>query len=158
MRNKLKKNWRRQLRAGERSGLTITMSSSPEEMDWMMERHVQNMQERGFTAPTAEFTRALYSAAPNDFLVCRAVVDGQSVAGLAAVRFGQGAEYFVGWVSDLGRRTNVNNVAFWQTALELRRRGCRSFDLGGMRAGSTENFKTGMGGREYQLVHNWLAF
>ncbi len=90
-------------------------------------------------------------------LVCRAVVDGESLAGMAAFTFGQAAEYYIGWVSEAGRKLNVNNFLFWQAALELRRRGCRTFDLGGMRAGSTEGFKTGMGGSEYQLVHNWLS-
>ena len=124
----------------------------------MIQRHIQNMVERNFGSPDPDFVRALYNAAPEDFLVCRAVIDGESAAGLAVFRFGQAAEYFIGWVSEVGRRANVNNVAFWQTALELRRRGCRSFDLGGMRAGATEPYKTGMGGSEYQLVNNWLSF
>ena len=157
MRKKLKSKWRNQLKSGERSGAVMTASTSPEDVEWMIERHVQNMKDKGFAEPTPAFVRALHNAAPDDLLVCRAVVDGESLAGMAAFMFGQAAEYYIGWVSEAGRRLNVNNVLFWQAALELRRRGCRTFDLGGMRAGSTEGFKTGMGGSEYQLVHNWLA-
>lgn len=158
LRKKLKSKWRNQLKSGERSGAVVTASTSREDVEWMIERHVQNMKDKGFSKPTPAFVRALYNAAPADFLVCRAVVDGESLAGMAAFTFGRAAEYYIGWVSEAGRKLNVNNVLFWQAALELRRRGCRTFDLGGMRAGSTEGFKTGMGGSEYQLVHNWLAF
>jgi hypothetical protein len=155
---KLKSNWRNQLRAGMRTQAAITVSSSPEDVEWIIDRHIQNMREKGFTTPEPVFARALYNASPEDFLVCRAIVDGESLAGLVAFKFGQAADYYIGWVSESGRKRNVNNVLFWETALELRRRGCRSFDLGGMRAGSTEPFKKGLGGTEYQLIHNWLAF
>ena len=158
MRKKLKSKWRNQLKSGERSGAVMTASTSPEAVEWMIERHVENMKDKGFTEPTPAFVRALYNAAPDDFVVCQAVVDGKSLAGMAAFTFGQAAEYYIGWVSDAGRKLNVNNFLFWQAGLELRRRGCRTFDLGGMRAGSTEGFKTGMGGSEDQLVHNWLSF
>lgn len=154
----LKSKWRNQLRAGRRSNPTMTVSSSREDAEWMIERHTQNMRDKGFTAPEPALVRALYDAAPHDFLVFRAALDGESVAGLVAFTFGRAADYYIGWVSDAGRKGNVNNFLFWETALELRRRGYRSFDLGGMRAGATEPFKTGMGGIEYQLIHNWLAF
>ena len=143
MRKKLKSKWRNQLKSGERSGAVMTASTSPEDVEWMIERHVENMKDKGFTEPTPAFVRALHNVAPDDLLVCRAVVDGESLAGMAAFMIGQAAENYIGWVSEAGRRLNVNNVLFWQAALELRRRGCRTFDLGGMRAGSTEGFKTG---------------
>lgn len=154
----LKSKWRNQYRGGMKSSPTITVSSSPEDAEWMVDRHIQNMREKGFDSPEPALVRALYEAAPDNFIVCRAVLDGDSVAGLAAVMFGHAADYYIGWVSEAARKKNINNVLFWETALELRRRGIRAFDLGGMRAGATEPFKTGMGGTEYQLIHNWLAF
>jgi len=154
---KLKSKWRNQLRAGMKSHATVTASSSPEDAQWIIDRHIDNMRDKGFNAPEPELVRALYRGAPEDFLVFRAVLDGESLAGLVAFTFGHAADYYIGWVSEAGRKKNVNNFLFWETALELRRRGCRSFDLGGMRSGATEPFKTGMGGTEYQLIHNWLA-
>lgn len=155
---KLKSKWRNQLRAGMKCNPSMTVSSAREDADWMIDRHIQNMRDKGFNAPEPAFVRALYDAAPEDFLVCRAVLNGESVAGLVAFTFGQAADYYIGWVSEAARKKNVNNFLFWETALELRRRGIRSFDLGGMRAGATEPFKTGLGGKDYQLIHNWLAF
>lgn len=155
---KLKSKWRNQLRAGMKTGATVTVSSSPADAEWMIDRHIQNMSDKGFSSPEPALVRALYDADPEHFLVFRAVLDGESLAGLVAFTFGDAADYYIGWVSDAGRKMNVNNFLFWETALELRRRGCRSFDLGGMRAGATEPFKTGLGGTEYQLIHNWLAF
>ncbi len=157
MRKSLKAKWRNQLKSGERSGAVMVASTAREDVEWMIQRHIENMAAKGFSEPTPAFVRALYNAAPESLVVCRAVVDGESLAGMAAFTFGQAAEYYIGWVSEAGRKINVNNFLFWQAALELRRRGCRTFDLGGMRAGSTEGFKTGMGGTEYQLVHNWLS-
>lgn len=156
--DKLTSRWRRQLRQGMRTGASVTFSSSPEDAEWMIDRHVQNMKEKGFDTPEPPLVRALYAASPDDFLVARAVLDGESLAGLAAVKFGLGSDYYIGWVSELGRKTNINSFLFWETALELRRRGCHLFDLGGMRAGATEPFKRGMGGDSYKTIHNWLAF
>lgn len=154
---KLKSKWRNQLRSGMKSHAAMTVSSSPDDAEWIIDRHIHNMRDKGFTAPEPALVRALYRCAPENFLVFRATLDGESLAGLVAFTYGHAADYYIGWVSEAGRKKNVNNFLFWETALELRRRGCRSFDLGGMRAGATEPFKTGMGGTEYQLVHNWLA-
>jgi len=41
--------------------------------------------------------------------------------------------------------------------VELKRRGSQWFDLGGKRAGATEQFKAGMGGVEYQLLNEWMV-
>jgi hypothetical protein len=53
---------------------------------------------------------------------------------------------------------SAGNFLCWQVALEVQRRGCRWFDLGGKRAGATEPFKRGMGGVEYTLLNEWLTF
>lgn len=53
---------------------------------------------------------------------------------------------------------NAGRYLNWQAALELRRRGCRWFDLGGKREGATETFKAGMGGIEYRLLNEWVAY
>ncbi len=77
----LKSKWRNQYRGGMKSSPTITVSSSPEDAEWMVDRHIQNMREKGFDSPEPALVRALYEAAPNSFIVCRAVLDGDSVAG-----------------------------------------------------------------------------
>lgn len=156
--NNLTSRWRRQLRAGRLTGASVTFSSSPADVEWMMGRHIQNMKDKNFEWPEPPLVRALYNADPDNFMVGRVVLDGESLAGLAAFQFGQAAEYFVGWVSEPGRKLNVNSLLFWEAALEMRRRGSRSFDLGGLREGATEPFKKGMGGTTYQLTHTWRAF
>ena len=158
MRKNLNSNWRRNLRSGERSGAVITSSNASEDMDWMVDRHIQNMREKGFDFPAAALVRAFFEADPKEFRIFRAAIDGEFIAGMATYKFGQVGEYYVGWVSEAGRKANVNNALFWQAALDLRSRGCHGFDLSGMRAGATEPFKTGMGGTEYQFTHNWLAY
>jgi hypothetical protein len=158
LRKNLASNWRNHLKQAERSGLEITISNSPEDVEWIIGRHVENMTEKDFSGPAPAFLRTLYRSAPDDFLIFQARLAEEAVGGMVAYRFGQAAEYYVGWMGSEGRKVNVGRFLYWQGALELRRRGCRWFDLGGKRAGATEPFKRGMGGVEYRLLNEWLAF
>lgn len=158
LRKGLASPWRNRLKAGERSGVLLRVGGSSADLEWMLERHVQNMAEKGFTTPAPAFVRALCRAAPGDFLVIQARLDDEAVGGMLVYGFGRAAEYFVGWVGSEGRRLSAGNLLYWRIALELKRRGYRWFDLGGMRAGATDRFKKGMGGQEYQLLHEWVAF
>jgi hypothetical protein len=158
LRASLAPTWRNRLKASERSGLEVRISHSPEDVEWMIERHVENMREKGFSHPAATLVRALYRAAPDDHLLFRALLEGEAVGGMMAYRFGRGAEYYVGWMGPKGRPVNVGNFLYWQVATELQRRGCEWFDLGGQRMGATGQFKRGMRGEEYELLHEWVAF
>jgi len=158
LRKNLASTWRNRLRAAERSGLEIGVSHSPEDVEWLIDRHVENMKEKDFIGPSPAFLRALYQAAPDDFLVFQARLAEEAVGGMIVHRFGQAAEYFVGWMGRAGRAVNVGNFLYWQVALELQRRKCRWFDLGGMRPGATGPFKRGMRGVDYELLNEWLAF
>jgi len=158
LRRNLAPTWRNRLRVAERSGVEIRVSHAPEDVEWIIDRHVENMKEKDFIGPQPIFLRALCQAAPDDHFVFQARLGDEAVGGMMVYRFGQGAEYYVGWMGREGRKVNVGNFLYWQSALELKRRGCRVFDLGGMRPGATEPFKRGMRGVEYELLNEWLAF
>ena len=159
LRESLAPTWRNRLKSAERSGLEVRISTSPEDLEWIIARHVENMNEKRFVGPSPAFIRALYRAAPDgDLLVFQARLCEEAVGGMIVYRFGHLGEYYVGWMGREGRKVNVGNYLFWNVALELKRRGCRWFDLGGMRAGTTEPFKKGMRGVEYELLHEWLAY
>ena len=154
----LRSTWRNRLRSAERSGLELTVSQSPEDVEWIIDRHAGNMREKDFVGPSPALLKALYQAAANDLLVYRARLGQEAVGGMMIYRFGHTAIYYVGWMGREGRKVNVGNFLYWQITLDLKRRGSLWFDLGGERPGATEQFKRGMRGEEYELLNEWLAF
>jgi hypothetical protein len=161
LRRNLAPTWRNRLNAAERSRLVLTVSQAPEDVEWMIECHVQNMKEKDFVGPAPALIRELYHAAPRDLLVFQARLDDRPVGAMAIYRFGRGAEYYIGWMGREGREVNVGNFLFWRIALELRRLGCLWFDLGGGLRDKRHrigHFKAGMRGQEYELLNEWLAF
>jgi hypothetical protein len=157
LRANLHQKWRNRLNTGERAGFTFRAAPGAEGLEWMVARHIENMQDKGFAGPSPALLRALYRAAPDSVLVFQACLDGQPAGGMLVYRFGAGAEYYVGWIGAEGKRRMAGNFLYWNVAVEMQRRGCRWIDLGGERPGHTEHFKRGMRGDEYQLLGEWLA-
>lgn len=159
LRKNLASNWRGHLSRAERSGLTMRYSSEPVDVDWMLARHVESMQVKNYSGPSAELLKGLYQAAPNQFIVFQACLEGQPVGGLIVYHFGDAAEYYIGWYGPEGRKVNAGNFLVWNAALELQRRGCRFFDLGGYSSDDKYgHFKQQMNGVEYHLANEWMAF
>ena len=158
LRANLARDWRRQLNFAERAGLELLVSGSPEAVERTVAGHVRNMAEKGFTSPPETLVRALARAAPQDVIVLEALMDGEPVAGILLYRFGTGAEYYVGWSAPAARPLRAARYLYWHAAVELRRRGCRGLDLGGMRPGATEVIKRQMGGPQYTLLEEHLAY
>ena len=64
------------------------------------------------------------------------------------VRHGAAATYEAGFASARGRELSATNLLVWQALLELKRRGVRWLDLGGLntdRAPDIARFKLGLG-------------
>ena len=158
LRKNLTSRWRNHLSVSERRGLTMRVSSAPDDVAWLIERHVDNMRQKDFVGPTPKLLHALQRAAREDVLVCQAMLDGAAIGGALIVRFGQAAEYYIGWYSEEGRKNNAGNYLVWQAVLEMQRRGCRLFDLGGVFASGRGVFKQGLRGIEYRLAGEWITF
>jgi hypothetical protein len=158
LRKNLSHRWRNRLKAAERSDLTLKVSQSWEDVEWLIARHVQNMRDKGFAGPSPALIRAFCQAAPDDFVVVQARLGDGAVAGALVHRFGGGAEFSVGWFGQEGRKVHVGNFLYWRTALELQRRGCAWLDLGGYEASAGYgSFKASMGAAPYELLNEWLA-
>jgi hypothetical protein len=159
MRKRLAPNWRNHLKQAERSGLSLQVSSRPESVGWMLDRHTENMRAKNFAGPSTALLQSLYEANPADFLVLRAVFDGEPLAGMILARCGRKAEYYIGWYGAAGRKFNCGNFLCWNAALEMKKAGCEWLDLGGCGDGDGfGNFKKGMRGIEYRLVGEWVGF
>mgnify|MGYP000688658791 CR=1 FL=1 len=159
LRRNLAANWRNHLKVSERSGLSFDLGTEPEAVAWILARHEAHMQEKGFAGTPVAFLRELQRQAPEDFFVCRAMLDGAPVAGMIVFRFGRSAEYFVGCYGPEARRAKAGNFLLWNAARAMRDRGCERFDLGGYSSSDGYGrFKQDMRGSEYQLLEEWIAF
>jgi hypothetical protein len=158
LRGRLKHEWRNRLRMAEGSGLEISVSRSAEGMEWMIARHVENMRDKGFVGPAPALLMGLWRAARDDCFLFRAHLAGEAVGGMLVYRFGRSAECYVGWFGEQGRKVNAGNFTYWYSLLEMQRQGCRWFDLGGVSSsGGYGQFKRGIRGGEYDLLHEWVA-
>jgi len=154
----LRPTWRNRLRASLRSGLEVEISQNAGVVDWMIDRHEENMATKGFVGPSRTLLRALHQLAPEDVVVYRALLGGQAVGGMLVFCYGTAAMYYVGWMGAAGRTVNVGNFLYWHIVVDLKRRGYRWFDLGGERANATAQFKRGMRGEEYEYLNEWLSY
>jgi lipid II:glycine glycyltransferase (peptidoglycan interpeptide bridge formation enzyme) len=72
------------------------------------------------------------------------------VAALPWIKNIMPATYQVGWSGDVGREQNAHNLILWRAIRELRERGVRTLDLGGVnttRSAGIARFKIGTGGQ-----------
>lgn len=159
LRKRLAPTWRTQLNGAERGGLAFEISDKPCAFDWMLDRHQENMRDKGFAGTPPDFLRALRERAPEDVFVCRALHDGQPLAGMIVFRFARSAEYFVGWFGPEARQKKAGNFLMWNALLSMQARGCERFDLGGYSSSDGYGrFKQGLRGSEYRLLEEWVAF
>jgi len=151
--------WRNRLNASVKAGVDVRVRNDPGAFDWMLERHADNMAQKGFVGPDVPFVRAMIDDDPKSFCVLQAVVDGNPCAGILVARFGAHAETYLCPTSDAGRKTNAHNLLYWTAIAEMKSAGCRALDVGGYT--TTERygaFKRGLKGAEYRLCGEWLAF
>ena len=155
----LSSTFRNRHRGAKRAGATIRIADDAETYAWMVARHLENMQQKGFRAVGPDFLETLRENLPKgDVSVFQLISDGQPVAGMSVVRFGTECEYHIGWFGPEGRRLNAGNALMWAIIEEMKRRGCTSFDLGGMLEGSGyTQFKRTMRATEYELAGDWLS-
>jgi hypothetical protein len=95
LRSGLASTWRNRLRSSERSGLVLDASSEISEVDWILKKHLENMHDKQFAGLSAAFLKALYEFDRPDFVVFRACLAAEPVAGIIVVRFGECAEYLM---------------------------------------------------------------
>jgi Acetyltransferase (GNAT) domain len=155
----LASNFRNRVRNAERAGAVLEIADTEKAYEWMIARHLENMEEKGFSAFDGAMLRRLRKEAPEKVLVFRLMVSGEPVAGMSVVQFGGMAEYHVGWFGPAGRKLNAGNFLMWNIIRELKRRGVDGFDVGGMKPGDGyTRFKRTMNPVEYELAGEWMSF
>jgi hypothetical protein len=159
MRQRLAMTWRNRLKKSQNSGLELRSSNSQESVEWILEKHAENMRSKHFHGPSVELIRALYQARPDDFLIFQSFFKGQPLAGIILTKYGQKAEYYIGWFGSDGRKFNCGNFLYWNAALEMKKANYKWLDLGGYYSDDKfGHFKQGMRGTEYKLIGEWLCY
>lgn len=161
LRKGLNGKWRNMLVNAEKAGLEVEVLTGGAGIDWLLPRYEEMMAAKGFAGITPALLTALARHADaEDLLVLRALADGADASAVLLARHGAAATYLIGWNSEAGRKTRANHLLLWQAVEQLRDRGGRWLDLGGIDPVNTPgvaSFKRGMNGAEYTLAGEFLS-
>lgn len=154
LRAKLDKRWRHRLGGAENSELTIhRVGTNAGQYRWLLDAEMQQREQRGLHGLPLQFFDLYVPSRQQPaqtILTVRADVGRDRVAGMMFLIHGQAATYQVGWTSDAGRDLHAHNLILWKGIEELRERGVRMLDLGGVnttRSAGIARFKMSTGGR-----------
>jgi hypothetical protein len=151
-------SFRNRVRHADKATPMVRVATDGATHSWLLDRHVENMRDKGFSAADPVLLRALRAARPEDVLVFQLIHDDQPVAGMSVVLFGDCAEYHVGWFGSEGRRLNAGNVLMWAVIKTLQHRGIGQFDVGGLKPGDGyTRFKRTMRPSEFRLAGEWMS-
>ena len=163
LRAQLDKRWRHRLGGAENSELTIhRVGTNPGQYRWLLDADMQQREERNLEGlPIAFFD--LYAKArqvpAKTILTMRADVGRDRVAGMLFLIHGEAATYQLGWTSDQGRDLHAHNRLLWAAIEELKTRGVRWLDLGGVntqRSAGVARFKIKTGGRVVTFAGTYI--
>ena len=111
--------------------------------------------------PASPFILAISLAMRNkqSTLAFSAYQEREAVSGILVFRHGNTATYYLAWNGPKGRMMNANNLLLWHAIKELKSRGVRWFDLGGVDSSSmprVSRFKLGVGGELFTLAGTFI--
>jgi hypothetical protein len=154
LRAQLDGRWRYSLARAEESPLTIhRVGTNAGQYRWLLDAEMQQREQRGLHGLPLQFFDLYVPSRQQPtktILTMRADVGRDRVAGMMFLIHGEAATYQVGWTSDAGREQNAHNLILWHAIQELRERGVRLLDLGGVnttRSAGIARFKIGTGGQ-----------
>jgi len=153
LRAQLDKRWRHRLGGAENSALTVhRVGTNAGQYRWLLDAEMQQREQRGLHGLPLQFFDLYVPSRQQPsktILTLRADVGRDRVAGMMFLIHGQAATYQVGWTSDAGRDLHAHNLILWNGIDELRARGVRQLDLGGVnttRSAGIARFKMSTGG------------
>ena len=163
LRAQLENRWRSNLGSAEQSELTVhRVGTNSGQYRWLLDLDMTQRQERDLEGlPIAFFD--LYAKARHvpakTILTMRADLGRDRVAGMLFLLHGEAATYQVGWTNDQGRDLHAHHLLLWSAIEELKARGVRSLDMGGVntqRSSGVARFKIRTGGRVVTFAGTYI--
>ena len=153
--------WRNQLKKAQKQGFRIKTLHGGSSLIWLLERHEAHRKQGRLRMPASAFISAIALTMRNKqgTLVFIAYDGSEPVAGVLIFKHGTTATYYVSWNSSVARKGCANNLLLWSAVKELKSRGVKWLDLGGVDGLSmpgVSRFKLGFGGRLYTLAGTYL--
>lgn len=163
LRANLDSRWRQPLSHAENAGLNVQrMGTNPGQYRWLLDAEMQQRAERNIDGmPLVWFERYAESRKQpsRNLLSLRADMARDRLAGMMFLIHGEAATYQIGWTTQAGRDANAHHLMLWRAIEELRERGVRSLDLGGVntqRSAGVARFKMATGGTVKQLAGSYF--
>ena len=164
LRANLDKRWRQPLVSAEKSQLTIhRMGTNPGQYRWLLDAEMKQREDRGLEGmPPVWFQHYIESRKQpaKSVLLVRADLGRDRLAAMLFLIHGEAATYQVGWTSEAGRDLHAHHLIMWKGIEELRERGVRMLDLGGIntaRSAGVARFKLATGGEVRILTGSYLS-
>ncbi len=153
----LKQKWRNTLNKSERQGMNVEIDDGGDSLDWLTQRYAEDKKARDYPGPSPAFLLSVGRsfAADGKLTIISAMKGGTCQAAAMLLLHGRSATYQTGWAGPEGRKLGASNLLLWNAVTELKARGIRDFDLGGINdrdAAGVKAFKSGLGGTEVRLV------
>lgn len=152
LRTGLKKNWRGALKKAEESNISVSGDEPLKHLSWLLHHYESDKENRSYQAASSKTIIALakYFAPKDNMLLLRAQSHGSDIAAILIFIHGASATYQIGWTHpQKGRKNNAHHLLLWEAIKQLKERGIKDFDLGGVNdltAKGVKKFKEGLGG------------
>ena len=142
--------WRNQLARAEQGDVEVAVGGArPRQYGWLLEQEEAQRRAVGYQAVPAELVPAYADAAGSGSVLALTAHRRQvKLAGVLILIHGAAATYQIGWNGAEGRRIYAHNLLLWRALGELRQRGVRWLDLGGLDTAGMAGiarFKLGLG-------------
>lgn len=147
-------NWRHNLKRGEaRTVVSDWNDPDPSEMEslYLSLESLKGLPPQHRAASLSSLVRSLGSS----MMIKRAVVDGKTVAFRACAVFGETSMDLLAAAAGEARKVYASYALLWSLILESKKRGAKSYDLGGadaVAAPGVADFKKGTGARPVSTI------
>lgn len=159
LRKNLDGKWRNCLSKAERCHVECEIGSTDDLMDELLGDYEALLARIGSGAslPPA-LVRSLQELLPpsRKMVICAARQAGRRLGSILIAPYSDKSMYLIGAINDEGRKVNANHHLIWNAICEMKRRGVKWFDLGGVHPDDTPpgilHFKRGIRGTPYRLM------
>lgn len=157
IRKNLKSKWRNQLKSSEKKGYLVEEYKG--DFDKILNLYSEYMSIKEFKGISVNYLKELYKKNMRSFLILVIYQNDEIIAFDIIYIHEKNATYLVGYMSEIGKIGNVNNLLLYNAILILKEKKVKYFDLGGFDEINTESitkFKKGLSGEEYKLVGEFI--